>query len=92
MDTVIINPDRVDELAEQLTKHQNDMVAKMDDVDNNVISMRNCWEDAVKVDYDNDFKKLDQEFKEFSEQIPDIAKQYHDHAEQMRRIGGGKIK
>ena len=87
MDEVKITPDRVDDLADQLSSLQQKMNEKMGEANTSVISMRNCWKDAVKKDYDNDFKKLKQEFEEFSEQIPSIARHYHDHAAKMREIG-----
>lgn len=86
---IYIEPNRVDENANQIENLGRQMSSKMQEINAKVKSLRNDWQDAVQENYDADFAKLVQNFEQFMEVIPPYAKEAHDHADQMRRIGKG---
>lgn len=86
---IYIEPNKVDDYANQIENLGRQMQKKMAEVDSMVKSLRADWQDAVQEDYDTKFAKLSQLFQEFTEVIPPYANDAHEHAGLMRRIGNG---
>ncbi len=86
---IYIEPNKVDENANQIERLGGQMQTKMQEIDAKVKSIRSDWQDAVQETYDADFAKLVQSFESFIEIIPPYAKEAHEHADKMRRLGQG---
>ena len=84
---IYIDPNKVDENANEIERLGTQMKAKMEEVNSKVKSLRADWQDDVQVDYDAEFAKLVASFESFSENIPSYAAEAHAHADTMRRIG-----
>lgn len=84
---IYIDPNKVDENANEIERLGTQMKAKMEEVNSKVKSLRADWQDDVQVDYDAEFAKLVASFESFSEIIPSYAAEAHAHADTMRRIG-----
>ena len=84
-----IDPNKVDENANQITSLGAKMQTAMNEVHAKVKSLSADWQDTVQVDYDAEFTKLANSFVSFAETLPSYAQEAHAHADQMRRIGNG---
>lgn len=84
---ILIDPNKVDENANQIEALAKQMKTQMDEVWEKVKSLRNDWQDDVQVDFDSQFQKLVESFTSFTEQIPTYTAAAHEHADEMRRIG-----
>lgn len=85
--SIYIEPNKVDENADEIVKLGKKMLSQMEEVNSRVKSLRADWQDDVQVDYEAEFAKLKGSFESFAEVIPSYAAEAHAHAESMRRIG-----
>ena len=84
---ILIDPNKVDENANEIEKLGKQMRDQMEEVNSKVKSLSADWQDAVQVDYDAAFANLVAIFNSFAELIPEYAAEAHAHADTMRRIG-----
>ena len=87
MSEIYIDPNKVDENANEIERLGKAMKVKMEEVNAKVTSLRADWQDDSQADYDAEFKKLTESFNSLTESIPRYVSNAHTHAEEMRRIG-----
>lgn len=85
---IMINPDRVDALADNIVASSKNMQQIMGDIDRTGMLLRKNFEDNVANEFESGMKTLFQDFNSFVEQIPSFVETAHTHAANMRKIGG----
>lgn len=85
---ILINPDRLDALADDIVSCNKRMQQIMNDINQTGTLLRKNFEDNVANEFESGMKSMVQDFNSFVEQIPSFVETAHNHAANMRKIGG----